>query len=114
MIKFDFNPTKTILKAHGFGKNGKLQKYADSEIARRMEPYVPFYQGALRGSVKNSRFGSGVLEYKTPYAKRQFYKGRMAGTKPQSHLEGRRWDKRFEADGAKKLARDIERYGNTI
>ena len=79
-----------------------------------MEPYVPFYQGALRGSVKNSRFGSGVLEYKTPYAKAQFYNGREAGTKDRGILEGRRWDKRFESDKASEIARDIERYGRTI
>lgn len=113
-MKIDFKPTRVILRSKGFGINNRLQKYVDVQVARRMEPYVPFYQGALRGSVKNSRFGSGVLEYKTPYAKAQFYKGRKAGTKAQALLEGRRWDKRFEAVGTKKLARDIERYGRTI
>lgn len=114
MITVNMNPTKMILKSHGFGKGGKLQKFADVTIATKMEPYVPFYQGALRGSVKNSNFGSGILDYRTPYARAQFFNGRKAGTKPQAPLEGRRWDKRFEADKAKVVAREIEKYGRTI
>ena len=114
MVDVKMNPTSMILKNHGFGKNGKIQKYTDLRIVTLMEPYVPFRQGALRGSAKNSNFGSGVIEYKTPYARTQFFGGRKAGTKKQAPLEGRRWDKRFESDKAKTLAKEIERYGNTI
>ena len=113
-FSFKMNKTSTIVKAKGLAKNGKLQKYTDLRIVTLMEPYVPFYQGTLRGSAKKSNFGSGVIEYKTPYARQQFFNGRKAGTKPQSVLEGRRWDKRFESDKAKSLAKEIEKYGNTI
>jgi len=113
---FDFkmNKSSMVLKNHGLNTNGKLQKFTDLRIVTLMEPYVPFYQGALRGTAKNSNFGSGVIEYKTPYARKQFFEGRKAGTKKRAPLEGRRWDKRFESDKAKSLAKEIERYGNTI
>lgn len=110
----ELNPISMILKAHGFGNGGKLQKFADVTIATKMEPYVPFYTGGLRKSVKSSNFGSGELIYSTPYARSQFFSGRKAGTKGQAPLEGRRWDKRFEADKAKQIAKEIEAYGRTI
>lgn len=114
MTEIKLNSTKKILSDKGFGKNGKLQKFADVRIATLMEPYVPFYQGALRGSVKMSRFGSGVLEYRTPYARQQFFHGREAGSKASGTLEGRRWDIRFESDKSKVIAKEIEEYGKTI
>lgn len=113
-LDFKMNKSSMVLKNHGLNTNGKLQKYVDLRIVTLMEPYVSFYQGALRGSAKKSNFGSGVIEYKTPYARRQFFEGRKAGTKKNAPLEGRRWDKRFESDKAKVIAKEIEKYGNTI
>ncbi len=113
-VDFKMLPQKQILRNHGFGKNGKLQKFADVRIVTLMEPYVPFKQGRLRGTAKSSDFGSGLIVYKTPYARRQFFEGRKAGTKSRALLEGRRWDKRFESDKSSVVAKEIERYGNTI
>jgi len=112
--KIALEKTAVILRNHGMGAGGRLQKYVDLRIVTLMEPYVPFKQGTLRGTAKTSNFGSGVIEYKTPYARKQFFEGRKAGSKKSAPLEGRRWDKRFESDKAKSLAKEIEKYGHTI
>lgn len=63
-----------IIDSHGLGKGGEIQRYIDSEVLRRCEPYVPRDTGGLiRSGVRNTEIGSGQVVYNTPYARRWYY-----------------------------------------
>lgn len=63
-----------IIDSRGLGKGGEIQKYIDSEVLRRCEPYVPRDTGELiRSGVRNTEVGSGKVVYNTPYARRWYY-----------------------------------------
>lgn len=63
-----------IIDSHGLGKSGEIQRYIDSEVLRRCEPYVPRDTGELiRSGVRNTEVGSGKVVYNTPYARRWYY-----------------------------------------
>ena len=67
----------------------KAQKFVDSEVLRKSDPYVPLKTGMLRDSgVLGTKIGSGRIRYLAPYAKKQYYKGRSSGKR------GRYWVKR--------------------
>ena len=55
----------------------EAQKIVDSEVIRLTDPLVPFAQGDLKNSaIRNTRLGSGLVRYVTPYAKRLYYNPR--------------------------------------
>lgn len=63
-----------IIDSRGLGNGGEIQKYIDSEVLRRCEPYVPRDTGELiRSGVRNTEIGSGKVVYNTPYARRWYY-----------------------------------------
>ena len=67
----------------------KAQKFVDSEVLRKSDPYIPFKTGMLRDSgILGTKIGSGRIRYLAPYAKKQYYKGRYSGKR------GRYWVKR--------------------
>ena len=54
----------------------KAQKFVDSEVLRKSDPYVPLKTGMLRDSgVLGTKIGSGRIRYLAPYARKQYYKG---------------------------------------
>lgn len=73
----------------------KAQKYLDQEVIRTCAPYVPLDTGTLeRSGNMSSDIGSGTVTWNTPYAKKQYYKGKSKG------LHGARWFDRAKADHA--------------
>ena len=53
-----------------------VQKYVDSEILRKCDPYIPFKTGMLRDSgILGTKVGSGRIRWLAPYARKQYYKG---------------------------------------
>lgn len=84
-----------ILEKRGLKPMGPVQQFIDSEVMRRMDPYIPFRLGALKGAViRGTRVGSGLIHQSTPYAKRQYFenKGGSGG------LRGKMWFERMKAD----------------
>ena len=85
------------LVARGLAPGGKTQKFIDSEVIRRMDPYTPFRSGQLKRSPTGAtKIGSGKVVSQTPYAKRLYYN-------PQYHFEGApmrggKWFERMKAD----------------
>ena len=70
----DMKPTAEMLKSHGLGEGGEIQKFVDSECKRVMEPYTPMISGMMIDSVEiGTVIGSGVIEYTSPYARFQYY-----------------------------------------
>lgn len=58
-----------------FGNGGLLQRWIDAAILESIEPYLPRDTGQLVASgLLHTRIGSGILVWKTPYA-RYLYEG---------------------------------------
>lgn len=52
----------------------RTQKYIDSETLKWTEMYMPKRTGTLvRSGIQGTVIGSGILEYKAPYARNQYY-----------------------------------------
>jgi len=50
------------------------QKIIDSEMLRLGDPMVPRKEGELiKSGIRNTKIGSGLVRYVTPYAKRMYY-----------------------------------------
>jgi len=90
------------------------QKFVDSEVLRYSEPFTPLLTGTLiKSGILGTIIGSGTVSWITPYAKRQYYRGRRPGTQQAGPLRGRYWFERMKAvrgetivKGAKKFAGD--------
>jgi hypothetical protein len=111
---------KTELKfAPGFAakwtrRYSNAQKFVDSEVLRLSEPFTPLLTGTLiKSGILGTDVGSGLVQWITPYARRQYYKGRSPGTSDFGPLRGRFWFERMKEvhgqqiiKGARKLAGD--------
>ena len=88
------------------------QKFVDSEVLRYSEPFTPLLTGTMiKSGILGTEIGSGTVSWITPYARRQYYKGRLPGTQQAGPLRGRLWFERMKAvrgetiiKGAKKIA----------
>jgi len=87
------------------------QKFVDSEVLRRCEPYTPLLTGTLiKTGILGTDIGSGLVMWIAPYAKAQYYSPRKPGSQTGA-LRGSHWFARMKAvdgksivAGAKKLA----------
>ncbi len=70
-LKFRFRPGFQADMDAGFQR----AQYAFSQqVAKAVDPYVPFDTGTLKNSVNQaSDFKGGKLVYNTPYARKQYY-----------------------------------------
>lgn len=90
----------------------EAQKFVDSEVKRRCEPYTPLLTGSLiLSGILGTDVGSGMVAWIAPYAKAQYHFGRRPGTSNTGPLRGRLWFPRMKAvsgksiiAGARKLA----------
>lgn len=104
---------KAISK-RGLETGQKVQKFIDSEVLRQSEPYVPRLTGALINSGPiQTTLGSGLVVYKTPYARRQYYENAGRGKEGTAGggRRGKYWFERMKANhleiilnGAAKIA----------
>lgn len=88
-----------ILKKHGVNKGGKVQQFIDSEVLRRCQPYIPMDSGELiRSGNVHTRIGSGEVRYRTPYARRWYYREAQFQGAPK---RGTYWLERMKNEGGK-------------
>ena len=74
----------------------RAQKYVDSEVLRRSEPFVPLLTGMLiKTGILGTVQGSGVVEWLAPYAKPQYYSARKPGSQT-GPLRGPHWFQRMK------------------
>lgn len=66
----DLGGLNVLKKSHGLGKDGRVQKYIDQEVVRRMAPFTPFDTGSLQNS---AYVKCGEVIYTVPYAKFLYY-----------------------------------------
>ncbi len=103
----------------GFGQAytnrfGKVQVFIDSHVIKGMDPYTPLktsmmIKSALLGTV----IGSGKIQYLAPYARRQYYMGRVAGASSMGALRGRLWFPRWKAEKKDSLLASVRAYQRT-
>lgn len=72
-IKWNKTPQQ-LLSDRGLNNGGRVQKYVDSEVIRRMKPYTPMLTSALiKSATISTKIGSGEVKQNTPYARYQYY-----------------------------------------
>lgn len=87
------------------------QKFVDSEILRRSEPFTPLLTGTLiKTGILGTEIGSGLVQWIAPYAKYQYYATRKPGSLT-GRLRGPFWFERMKEiygreiiAGAKRIA----------
>ncbi|MDD3394814.1 MAG: hypothetical protein EOM28_00935 [Clostridia bacterium] len=65
-----FENLEGLKKKQGLGADGRIQRYIDQEVLRRMAPFTPLDTGALQSSVHAK---NGEIVYAVPYAKFLYY-----------------------------------------
>lgn len=99
MSGFTIKTAEALLSARGLNKGGDVQKFIDSEVLRRCEPMVPFRDGFLiRSGIENTKIGTGVVKYQTPYARRWYYEPANFTGEP---IRGNYWFQRMKDNGGK-------------
>lgn len=100
----------------GFGqaytnKFGKVQVFIDNSVIKGMEPYTPLRTSMMIKSLQlGSVIGSGLIRYLAPYAKRQYYMGRLPGTASNGNLRGRLWFARWKAEKKDSFIASVKAY----
>lgn len=103
---------KTIARLDWAGDFGKkrgnalmnAQEFIDSECLRCMNPLTPRDTGAMiKSGTLGTTIGSGIIQYVTPYARRQYYENNGKGQR------GRLWFERMKAAHAETIRKGAER-----
>ena len=73
-MKIAFNSTKIAARLEGVIE--KRQKFLDSEVLKDSNYFCPLKEGTMQKSgILNTVLGSGVVQWKTPYVRYQYYLG---------------------------------------
>lgn len=99
-----------LVNARQLNQQQAVQKFIDSEVIRRMEPFVPLRDGTLKSAaIAQTNIGSGDIRQKTPYARRWYYTQANFNEAPR---RGCKWFERMKAQqkdsilrGAAQIAR---------
>lgn len=75
----------------------RAQKFIDSEVLRRSEPYIPLLTGMLvKSGILGTVPGSGLVSWIAPYARKNYYLARKPGSQT-GPLRGPLWFERMKA-----------------
>jgi hypothetical protein len=92
-----------------------VQRFIDSEVLTQCEKYTPLRTSMLiKSGTLGTDIGSGVVQWIAPYAKGQYYRGRLPGTSDTGPLRGRFWFQRMKVNHGHsiiKKAKSIVRRG---
>ena len=75
-VEAEFVPVSpsVLLRKLGLEERGQVQKYFDTMVAKKLQPYVSFKSGAQEASILTSlNAGSGEVHINVPYAEYQAY-----------------------------------------
>ena len=106
-----------------FAIDGEIQKFIDSSVLVGIAPYVPMRTGMLKKSATfNTKIGSGMIIWSTPYARYLYYGKVMIGSAPKTvtnkdlvfdrsrnPLAGAKWADRYMADRLPELNMMIQK-----
>ena len=92
-------PIGVILRKRGLEVNGRVQRVVDQEVLRLCNPYVPHDKGDLimSGTI-HTKIGTGEVIYRTPYARRWYYRPAKFRGAPK---RGNYWFERMKKEGGK-------------
>lgn len=109
--KFHLQTAKSLIKDKGLDKFGPVQSFIDSECLRRCEPFTPKDSNDLiKSGTENTKIGSGLLVYNTPYARRWYYRPAHFRGAPK---RGNYWFTRMKNNGgAQAIARGAQEVLN--
>ena len=106
---FECNPKNVIRKRH-LEDDGEVQKFIDTECLRLCAEKTPKDTGALieSGNI-NTKIGSGQLEYRTPYARRWYYREAAFQEAPE---RGNYWFERTKQQYKKQILAGAQKIAN--
>ena len=91
---FQMEKASKIIERRNLEAGGRVQQIVDSEVMRRMEPYMPKLTGAMINSmITGTQIGSGEVVVNTPYAR-----ARSKSARNVPPLRGPHYWERFKAD----------------
>lgn len=89
-------------------KKARAQKVVDVTVIKDSARFVPFETGTLeKSAMENSKIGSGLVVYNTPYAKRQYY-GKFDHAKNKHPHATRLWFEAAKAENLDKWIRIVQ------
>ena len=98
-LKTIYTDEPEIIRSHGIDTGGRVQQFIDSEVLRRCQAYVPMDTGELiRSGIQHTQIGSGEVKYRTPYARRWYYREARFQGAPR---RGNYWFERMKNEGGK-------------
>lgn len=101
---------KTAIKKFGLEEKGRVQKYIDSECLRLCAPKVPKDSNSLiESGNENTQIGSGELRYRTPYARRWYYREANFQGAPE---RGNYWFERMKAQHKEQILKGAQKIAN--
>jgi hypothetical protein len=85
------------------GRYSKAQKFVDSEVLRRSEPYTPLLTSMLiKSGILGTDIGSGTVQWIAPYARYQYYLNRKTKSTTGA-LRGSFWFERMKKAHGRKI-----------
>lgn len=96
-FKLEIKDLNKILANRGLEVRGAVQMFIDNEVLRQCNPYVPKDTGELiRSGTAHTKIGSGEVKYRTPYARRWYYRPAQFTGAPK---RGNYWFERMKQNG---------------
>lgn len=93
----------------------RKQQFVDSECIRLMEPYTPMRTGTkIDIHASGTAIGSGVVQYRSKIARRNYYMNKGTGkggtnAKNGRGLRGKLWFERMKADHAREILKGADK-----
>ena len=102
-MNVEFNSTKIAARLEGVIE--KRQRFLDSEVLKDSNYFCPINAGTMQKSgILNTVLGSGVVQWKTPYVRKQYYLGEKVSPSQIKYLHNKNAQpKWFEAAKARHL-----------
>lgn len=102
-FKVDMDQAK-VFQSLGIEDQGRVQTFIDETVLRLCSPFIPHESGTLDNSgTNNTRLGSGLVHWSTPYARRWFYEPAKFQGAP---IRGNYWGPRMLNNGGREQLRD--------
>jgi hypothetical protein len=74
----------------------RAQRFVDSEVLRRSEPFIPLLTGMLiKSGILATDIGSGRVSWIAPYSRKNYYSARKPGSQT-GPLRGPHWFERMK------------------
>lgn len=106
---FECEPQK-VIKKRGLEDGGKVQQFIDTECLRLCAEKVPKDTNALieSGNI-HTKIGNGQLEYRTPYARRWYYREARFQNAPD---RGNYWFERMKQQYKERILAGAQKIAN--